>query len=42
MPGIITTRCGNPIRKEEYQDLSSEEIRDWTKIRIQKLIKGED
>ena len=42
MPGIITTRFGNPIRKEEYQDLSIEEIRDLTKIRIEKLIKGKD
>ena len=42
MPGIITTRFGSPIRKEEYEDLSIEEIRDLTKIRIQKLIKGDD
>ena len=40
MPGIITTRFGSPIIKEEYEDLSIEEIRDLTKIRIQKLIKG--
>ena len=42
MPGIITTRFGKPIAKEEYENLSIEEIRDLTKTRIQKLIKGED
>ena len=42
MPGIITTRFGKPIKKDEYQDLSVEEIRDLTKMRIQKLIKGDN
>ena len=41
LPGIITTRFGNPIKKEEYENLSIEEIRDLTKTRIQNLIKGE-
>tara|TARA_B100000287_G_scaffold305504_1_gene288735 strand:- start:1318 stop:1911 length:594 start_codon:yes stop_codon:yes gene_type:complete len=42
MPGMITTRFGSPIRKEEYENLSIEEIRDLTKTRIRMLIKRED
>ena len=40
-PGIITTRFGKPIKKDEYQDLSIEEIRDLIKTKIQKLIVGD-
>jgi len=41
-PGIITTRFGKPIKKDEYQDLSVEEIRDLIKTKIQRLLRGED
>ena len=41
-PGVIKTRFGEPIKKDEYQSLSVEGIRDLTKTRIQRLIEGDN
>ena len=42
MPGVIKTRFGKPIKKDEYKSLSVEEVRDLTKTRIQRLIEGDN
>ncbi len=41
-PGILTTRFGKPIKKEEYIHLTVEEISDLVKKRIELLIQTGD
>ena len=40
-PGFLTTRFGLPVKKNEYENLSVDEISALIKKKIQKLIEGE-
>ena len=40
MPGILTTRFGVPITKEEYGHLQVQEISDLVREKIEDLIKA--
>ena len=42
MPGIITTKFGDPIKQDEYKSLSVEGIRDLTRARIEGLMEGDN
>ena len=42
MPGIITTKFGDPIKEDEYKSLSVEGIRDLTRARIERLMEGDN